>query len=224
MRKIAFPVVVFIFLFAQLSQATGAVMLSNLNPAGGDIQGVFAGTGFAVGFVTGPSGYTLDSVTLEEYGYSGPSPYFHVQLFTLGPIGSVPPPGWPLVPLAELNDAGVDPRGTSLVDYTPVSPLTLAPNQVYFISASATAGSSGYPGLIFAPTQTYSLGSGWQMYIAPQSNNQWELDPNYNLWVSASPGGYEGLKLEINATAVPEPSLVSMLLVAFVVTARQRRR
>jgi len=223
MRKIALSFATFILWIAQLGQVSAAVMLSNLNSAGNDIQPVFAGTGFAVGFLTGPSCYTLNSVTLEEYGYGGPSPYFHVQLFTLGPIGSVPPPGWAFVPVAELNDAGVDPRGASLIDYTPASPLTLSPNQVYFIGASAGPGGTGNPGLIFASTQTYSLGPDWQMYIAPESNNQWELDPNYNLWVSGSPNGY-GLKLEINATAVPEPSLVSMLLVAFVAAARRRRR
>jgi hypothetical protein len=167
-------------------------------------------------------------VTLEEYGYSGPVPFFHVQLFTGGPVGSVPPPGWPLVPVAELNDAGVDPRpwpgGTTLVDYTPANPLTLSPNQLYWIGASAGPGSAGFPGLLFAPTQTYSLGPGWQMYIAPQSFNQWELDPNYNLWVNESPGGYEGLKLEINATAVPEPSLVSMFLVGSLIVGKGRRR
>src|SRR5215469_16991009 len=102
-------------------------MVFNLDAAGTDIQPVFEGTGFSVGFITGASGYSLDSVEVPEHGYAGPASYFHVQLYSLGPLGSVPPPGWPLIPVAELNNAGTPPLGgdTTLVEYTPGSPLTL---------------------------------------------------------------------------------------------------
>jgi len=143
-----------------------AAMVSNLHAAGNDIQPIFRTNGFAVGFLTGAGSYNLDSVKLLEYGYAGPVSYFHVELYSLGPLGSVPAPGWPLVPVAELANAGTVPSGgsTTLVQYNPAGPLTLSPSQVYFIGVTGDAGSPGVPSAIFASSESYTLGGDWQIH------------------------------------------------------------
>jgi len=204
-----------------LSQAEAASVVSNLDPAGGDIQPQFSGMGAAVGFTTGPSTYSLDSVTLELYGYGGPDPYFHVQLYSLGAPGSVPAPGWPLVPSAELFNTGTA-SGATLVSYAPGAPVTLSPNHTYFIGATVSLGGSP-TSLMFAPSEAYNTAQGWQMYVAPQSNNQWKLDESSGLWISGAPSGFEGLKLEIDATAVPEPGSIALGFAALLLISRARR-
>jgi len=145
-------------------------VVSNLDAIGSDIQPQFPGMGAAVGFTTGPDTFSLNSVTLALNGYGGPEPHFHVQIYTLGAPGSVPPPGWPLVPYAELFNAGA-PAGATLVSYTPGARATLSPHQTYFVGAMVSTG--GPPtSLIFAASETYTTAPGWQMYVAPESNNQ----------------------------------------------------
>ena len=81
------------------------------------------------------------------------------------------------------------------------------------------------PSVIFASSESYTLGGDWQMYT-DSTFNQWALDPNYNLWIQEAPNGYEGLKLEIDASPIPEPSVVSTLLVALAIAigrAKSRR-
>jgi hypothetical protein len=199
-------------------------MVSNLDAAGDDIQPIFFTNGFAAGFLTGAGSYNLDSVKLPEYGYSGPVSYFHVELYSLGPVGSVPPPGWPLVPVAQLSNAGTLPSGgtTTLVEYHPGGPLTLSPGHVYFIGVTGDAGSPGVPSVIFASSESYTVGADWQMYVSA-SMNQWMFDPNHNEWVEGAPNGIEGLKLEIDASPIPEPTVVSILSVALVIASRGAR-
>jgi hypothetical protein len=96
------------------------------------------------------------------------------------------------------------------VQYNPGGPLTLSPSQVYFIGVTGDAGSPDVPSVIFASSESYTLGADWQMYVSP-SMNQWMFDPNYNEWVEGAPNGYEGLKLEIDASPIPEPRVVPIL-------------
>jgi hypothetical protein len=99
MKRVALRLALLVLLAGRSERAAAAAMVSNLDAAGDDIQPIFATNGFAVGFITGAGSYNLDSVKLPEYGYAGPVSYFHVELHSPGPLGSVPAPGWPLVRL-----------------------------------------------------------------------------------------------------------------------------
>jgi hypothetical protein len=220
-----------------LAQPT--ILISNLNAPGpggtgiGDIQAVLPGTGYAVGFLNGATPYRLESVTLEFIGTSLPAAGFSVEIYCAGMPGTVPPPGWPLVPYGQLGNPTIDPRPThwpgqtTYVTFTPTAPITLLPSNLFWIGASEAANGNNDNGLLFAYAQTYNVAGGVQMYATASSFNQWELDPIANEWVSGSPSGYEGLKVELTGTAVPEPGAWALLLAggaAFASWKGQRRR
>jgi hypothetical protein len=219
--------------------AQPTILINNLNAPGpgngniGDIQAVLPGTGYAVGFLNGATPYQLNSVTLEFIGTSLPAAGFGVELYCAGQPGSVPPPGWPFVPYGQLGNPTIDPQPThwpgqtAYITFTPTAPIILTPFSLFWIGASEAANGNNNNGLLFAYSQTYSVAGGVQMYTSASSWNQWELDPTYNEWVPGSPNGYEGLKLELTGTVVPEPGAWALLLAgcaAFAGRKWQRRR
>ena len=196
------------------AEVTPVAMISNLNTPGpgggiGDLETLVPGSGFGLGFVTGASALTLSSVTFEFYGYSPAG--FRVQLYTFGPPGSVPPPAWPLVPYATLDQAQTDarptlwPGQTAFVDFSSSTTITLTPHSAYVIAATEDATGNNDNALRFGYSEAYAVAPDWQLYPAGNMN-QWSLDPTLGGWLDSAQSGYLGLVLELNAAPVPEPS------------------
>ena len=215
---------ILLVLGADAGFAQPITLVNNLNAPGpgggviGDIETVVPGAGFAVGLLTpSTTAYQVDSVTLEFIGNSLPSAGLGVQIYSFGPPGSVSPPGWPFVPAGVLGNPTINPQPTqwpgqtTYVTFTPTSPITLAPSFGYWIGVSEAANGNDNNGLLFALSQTYTVGGGAQVYSSNTGWNQWELDPNTGQWIEASPNGYEGLKFELTATPIPEPAGLSLL-------------
>lgn len=188
---------------AILGSASAATVVSNFGEIGSG--GLTITSGFASGQAlstpaTGP-GWTLDSLTftLRETATGGS---MTVALYSdaSGDPGSL---------LATLT--GASPSGGTFTDYTyiPTSSFTLNPNSTYFVVLSATS-PSDYEWL---ETNTAESGDpGWT--IADISRRD----------VGGTPFNGSPLRMEVNATAVPEPSGVLLSLAGLGSLVIRRRR
>jgi hypothetical protein len=104
-----------------------------------------------------------------------------------------------------------------------VEPITLEPGYMYLVGVTAGA-SEPCNALLFAATSAYDVTGGMQLYIDNVSFNQWYLDPAYDAWTPGGPHSGEGVKMELNLTAVPEPAGVAICLAGCVASACWSRR
>ena len=205
-------------------------MLSNLgatwpNQGIGDIGLVFSGQSFGMSFQTGNTPYGIDSITLEHFEYSALAAQdFDLQIFRIGNKLPGPNPNvWSVSLLGELGNPVIDPRptqwpgSTTFVTYTPVTTFTLEPNTSYLVAAVRPTDGLGSVNLMFAPG-AYVASDGWSEKGFP-FNSQWA---NWGSgWTLRDPA-YK-LKLEVNATPVPEPGSSAVILLGLAVISRQRR-
>ena len=216
MKKI---IIVFVIglLVQQITQAQGTTFLSNLDqPSVGSIA-LGSDSWLATEFYTGNNvaGYSLNSIQLEMTGASGSPNDFTVMLYTeAGNISSFTYPG---VSLGTLNGS-TDPSTAGIFTYTPTANLTLLRHTGYFIVLTAgTAVADGYYEWSFEGRYPYNSNNGWiGMLDAEQSSDglSWSFYHAY------------GGQYVINATAIPEPSSLCLLLLGSggLIYARRNRR
>jgi len=203
-------------------------LIYNLNvpwsqPGVGNIAAVLSGTGYGVGFSNGPTPYLLNSVTLELVGTSLPTAGFGVHFYSFAPISALPGLG-SNVPVnldGVLGNPVVSsqptlyPGQTSYITFTPTSPIIIAPNSDYMIGATEDANGNNDNGLLFAPNASaYTVASGVQMFgLSPfPFAAQWSYNQSSDAW-SVEPFGYNGeLKIELDASPAPEPSVLALIL------------
>ena len=200
---------------ALLGQST--TVIYNLNvpwsqPGIGNIEAVLAGTGFGVGFSNGATNYSVNSVTVELIGTSLPSAGFGLHFYSFvpgittqfqadgalgNPVVSPTPTLWP--------------GQTSFITFTPTTPITMAPNTDYLIGATEDTSGNNGNGLLFAAIgSAYTVAGGVQMFTSNPGATQWTYDQSSSQW-SVSSGAQGALKVELDVTPVPEPSVCALV-------------
>jgi hypothetical protein len=186
----------------QVVQAQGTVYVSSLNQTSTGSLPVGSDYWLAAGFVSGTNsaGYVLNSVQLGMTDASGSPNGFTAMLYGQGnqPVGVIP--GSSLGTL----DGSLNPVTSGIYTYTPASSLTLSPSTVYFIVLTAgTAVANGaysWSESAFPPSSSSGWGAGNAVLHSSNGISGWYPTP------------YSGIaQFAINATAVPEPGVFSLL-------------
>jgi len=195
----------------QLIQAQGT-FLSNLGQSSAGSLAVASDSWFAAGFFTGTNaaGYMLDSIQLAMTDASGSPSGFTVSLYSPA-TGSVRPDR----SLATLNGS-LDPVSSGIYTYTPATNLTLAPNYAYSIVLTAgTPLANGAYGWSYAAINSYNPSDGWLC------RGVWTSSNGSVPW-TGSAGAFP--LFAVNATAVPEPGVLSLFILGgFLVVSRRRK-
>jgi hypothetical protein len=160
------------------------------------------------------SGYMLNSVQLMMTDASGSPSGFNVLIYRNNPAGLQP-----LVSIGSLTGP-VDPSTAGIYTYTPTANITFPGRDPapFFIVVTdgTTVGNSGYNWSL-AGANSYNPSGGWSYFTHFFTSNDgihWDL----------SMGGSGSLQFAINATAIPEPSPVSLLLLGTGILFYVRRR
>jgi len=203
---------------AQAQDIASQAMISNLDQIWtqggmGNFETVIPGHGYGFMFKTDATPYLLNTVTFEMLNGGNPAT-LDIQLYTLE--GSFPSTNPNFVSAGQLGDPTIDsrptqwPGSTSFVDFTPITPITLAPDTDYLIGVIEPANGDDNNALTFNFNYTYTFSGDWSSFIVPY----WSYGPP--LGPPPAPQGWKidssngSLMLEVNATPAPEPG-VSML-------------
>jgi len=202
MKKVIINAVIFFgFLVPQLIQAQGTIYLSNLSLSSVGSLAIGSDSWYASLFETGSnsSGYLLNSIQLAMMDASGNPNDFDVMVYTV--VGfSGAEPGSSLGAL----DGSANPSTTGIYTYTDDSSIALSPNTQYFIVVTAgTSTATGAYEWSHAGTYSYNPVGGWVTFANAFYSN------NGSSWSSGSSGD---LQFTINASAIPEPSAWTLLL------------
>jgi hypothetical protein len=191
-------------LASRLVQAQGTIYLSNLGQTSAGSNPVGNNSWLAALFTTGNNtgGYVLNSVQLGMTDASGSPSGFTVMIYARsGNIAGF----FPGNSLGTLNGS-TDPSTGGIYTYT-ASGLTLSPSTRYFIVLTAgTAVANGAYDWSVMNTSSYNPDDSWAGSVTLGSNNgsSWTTLPTYPQ--------FDFSQYAINATAIPEPSAVSLLL------------
>lgn len=184
----------------QITQAQGSTTyLSNLGQPSVGSLAVGSNSWLAATILTGGNraGYSIDSIQLAMTDASGNPSGFTVMLCSNASMSLGPGPV-----LGTLNGS-LSPASSGIYNYTPASNLTLKRLGQYFIVITAgTAVADGAYGWSLAGKPPYDPVSGWVEvggFFTSSNGSSWQL----------TTVGY--LQFAINATAVPEPSMLGLL-------------
>ena len=184
-------------LTAQIARAQGTLYVSNLGETTGGSRAVGSDLWRAMSFYTGANagGYTLNSVQLLTAPASGNPSGFSISIYSQSITNFYPPEN----NLGSLSGSAPDAGGE--FTYT-ASDIHLAPSKFYFVVlTAATPVDSGAYSWSFATSSHSTSSGGWFMgpyYYSSTDGLQWTRTggPDY--------------KFGVNATAVPEPSIVAL--------------
>jgi hypothetical protein len=207
---------VFGLLAPQILQAQGTTYLSNLEQSSAGSFAAGSDSWLAVTFETGTNagGYVINSIQLAMSNASGNPSGFQVMLYR-GVGGG----GTPGTLLGTLNGS-LDPVTAGIYTYTPAATITLPISGPYDIVLTAgTAVGNGAYEWSAAGMNSYNPSGGWS-----------SLGAVAGVWTSSNgalfPWIHNGSafpQFAINATAVPEPSTLGLLVVGgFFLVCRRR--
>jgi hypothetical protein len=215
-------VIVAALLFApQFVQAQGAITyISNLGYTSGGSSPIGSDSWLAAGFSTGtnPGGYTLNSIQLSMTDATGNPSGFTVMIYKLAAGAIVYESPGSL--LTTLNGSS-DPETAGIYTYTPASSLTLLPAVYYIVLTAGTTVATGAYEWSSTPSTAYNPVDGWFEAIGPAGNQSQSSDGSS--WDSGAATAHDW-RLAINATAIPEPSPVSLLFLGIGILFYVRRR
>jgi hypothetical protein len=202
-------------LAAQTVQAQGTTYMSDLAQSSSGSNPIGSDSWFATGFGIGnnANGYTLNSIQLPMTGATGNPSGLTVMIYALlsGGAGSngrgvYNSPG---TILGTLNGSS-DPETGGIYTYTPASSLTLLPGIAYFIVlTSGTTVATGAYEWSFCNSFSFNTVGGWGEAIGPAGAEFQSSDGSS--WSYSYPTSGHAWQFAINATAVPEPSPVSLI-------------
>jgi hypothetical protein len=199
---------VFGLFIPQITQAQGTTYLSNLGePSTGSVS-VGSDSWLAVAFFTGTnvSGYSLNSIQLAMTDASGNPSGFTVMLCGFN--------GLPGSSLGTLSGS-TDPSTAGIYTYTPAANLTLLPRAGYSIVLTAgTAvadGAYGWSYGSYAGNNTYNQSGGWGTFVDVYALGEIYTSTDGLSWGMHANGFFSNPQFAINATAVPEPNILSLL-------------
>lgn len=159
---------------------------------------------------TNTAGYVLNSVQLALAAASGSPAGFSVSIYTNFSPSFISPKGW----LGSLS-GNSNPATAGLYTYTAASTITLVQNTFYHI-------------VIMAGTPITTGAYGWTFGITPQSGIEgWSMggagNRSSNNGLSWSSSG-SNLKFAVNASVVPEPSMMALFGLGGLLFATHRSR
>ncbi len=194
-------IILFVFglLTRQVVPAQGSITyLSNLaQPSVGSLA-VGSDSWLATDIFTGTnaSGYLLDSIQLAMADASGNPSGFAVMIYSSGGFTGI----FPKSSLGTLNGAD-NPSTSGIYTFTPISSLMLSPSTDYFIvlTAGTTVANGAYEWNLTTPNVLIGDGS-WKAGGIFHSDDG-------STWLYNS----GALQFAIDATAVPEPGVLSLL-------------
>jgi hypothetical protein len=218
-----------VFSFASVDQKAEATQfVSNLGDLWtgggiGDIHGLFPGGAYYGAdtnhFTTGAGSFLVNAITLEfDYSSSYPAgasapQWVNVQLFqTVGvanillgnfgnPVVNPVPTQWPQS--SNLN------AYTTFIDFSPLGQITLDSFSQYSVVVSDPTNSPVDAALMFAASPAYTSPAGWTMSATTSGN----------------PYAYgEYLVMAVDATATPEPDVLSLFSLAGLCLLWHRRK
>lgn len=207
-RRLLFWVILFTIgaIHPRAKAITYVSNLGNLWTEGGigDVHGLFPG-GNPYGtdtarFTTGSGpGFSLDAITIEFYPGTTSQPwnYVDVQLFQQTGSGSLL--------LGSLGNPVVNPTptqwpgSTTFIDFLPLTSISLSALTQYSVVFSVPTSSPIAAALLFTRSSAYTTPANWVM--GPTTTG--------NPYTSG-----ERLVMAVNATAVPEPSVLGLLTLA----------
>jgi hypothetical protein len=205
----------------QIVQAQGTTYMSDLAQSSSGSNPIGSDSWFATGFSTGtnPSGYMLNSIQLPMTGATGSPSGFTVMIYTTGSGGEVYINPGTIV--GTLNGSS-DPETAGIYTYIPASSLTLLPRINYFIVLTAgTTVSTGAYEWSFCNSFSFNPVGGWHEASGPAGAEF--QSSNGSSWDTGS-ASVHGWQFAINATAIPEPSPVSLLFLGTGILFYARRR
>jgi len=180
-----------------VGQAKGTVMVSNLSQTPTASAEIGSDAWLAQSFTTGDNGdgYILNSIQLRMGPASGTPSGFSISLY------SSPGNAAPGSNLGTLS--GPDPAAGGLFTYT-ASGVTLSPSTFYFavVTADTPIAQASYT---WSAANGAAPGNGWTIhnsYYRSTDGSNWIWHPREEIF-----------QLAINATAIPEPAGVWLLLV-----------
>jgi len=195
----------------RLLQAQGTMAyLSNLGQASAGSVAVGSNSWVSFAFQTGSdaSGYALNSVQLAMMDASGNPSGFTVFLYS---ATAVPGLGYPYIPVSEIGTVNnsLSPTTAGIYTFTAVSNLTLAPNKNYCIVLTGGTGiGDGAYELNYTGATSNMINNDWVgLQTITISTNGLNTHP-----ISSYTLAYDNLaQFAINATVIPEPSLLGLL-------------
>ena len=186
----------------QIIQAQGTLYLSNLGQPSTGSLAVGSNAWYAADFITGTNagGYILNSVNLAMTDATSNPSGFTALIYSAVALSSVNPGS----NLETLNGSA-NPAANGIYTYTDSSNLILSPNTGYFIVlTSGTAITNGAYQWIITSTPSSGYNSyhwgGGNLFLHSNNGSSW----------SFTSGTYG--QFAIDATAVPEPSSLGLLV------------
>lgn len=185
----------------QIVQAQGTVYLSNLDQAPVGSLTVGYPPWQAAGFFTGSnsSGYLLNNVQLAMTNASVNATNFSIMVYRES-SASVAPGG----SLGNL-DGSTNPMTAGIYTYIPALGFTLLPNSYYFIVLGAGFNPPvglGHYGWNYTDSNAYNPSGGWSI------TGFWTSSNSGAGWTPSAVGNFP--QYALNATAVPEPGVLSL--------------
>ena len=190
----------------QTLPAQGTTYMSNLNQPSVGSLAVGSNSWMGAVFLAGnnPDGYTLNSVELALSNASGNPADLRVMIYYAGGGGAVP-----AFSLGTLNGS-LDPVGAGIYTYTPADPITFARNSPYaIVLTSGTAVVDGSYQWSYAGTNSYNPIGGWSTPPSTVAGVWSSINGSPGSWVknvTAFP------QFAVEATAVPEPGVLSLFV------------
>ncbi len=186
-----------------LMQAQGTMYLSNLEQASIGSLAVGSNSWVAGLFVTGqnPGGYVLNSVELAMANASGNPSGMEVMIYAAGGGGYSPP-----VIYVGTLEGSLDPVSAGIYTFTPAAPITLVRGSGYaIVLASETAVADGAYEWSYGAANSYNPSGGWFTLLGSVAGAWTYKDGSWAINGNAFP------QFSIEATAVPEPGVLSLL-------------
>jgi len=208
MLKAVPVVIVAAVLSLESVQAQGTVTyLSNLGQSSTGSLAVGSDSWLAIPFYTGANtdGYELNSVQLAMTDASGSPSGFTVMLYGLA---NIPGAFYPGSSLGSLNGSTA-PVTTGTYTYAAPANLTLSPATAYFLVLMAgTTVANGANNLSIGSANSYNPSGGWGVYETDAGKYAEYFQSSDGSTWNAN-GSY--LQFAVNATAAPEPGVMSLL-------------
>jgi hypothetical protein len=222
MRKIIISGIiasVFGLLTPNMLQAQGTMYLSNLEqPSVGGLA-VGSNSWVAAIFVVGqnPGGYALNSVELAMNDAVGNPSGLQVMIYSSGGGGYAPPKTY----VGTLNGS-LDPVNAGMYTFTPDAPITFLPNGGYsIVLTSGTAVADGAYEWNYGGTNFYNPSGGWSTLPGGVSGAWISSNGSIPSWVRS---GSAFPQFAIEATAVPEPGVLTLIILGGLHLVWHRRR